>query len=151
VARKLSAMGSVSASSAFDQVYADHGARLDDLVARLHPPEGCHGVVFVLAGQIAGADLFDQPATLSKLWTKLVRAYALDALETRADDAPPVTTEDVSRWIHAAAGAKAESYPSPGLGHDVRLETSGLSGSALVVEEQAVHLGLFAETPQAGV
>ena len=52
---------------------------------------------------------FDQPGTLSKLWTKLVRAYALDALETREAEAPPVTTEDISRWIHAAAGAK----PSP--------------------------------------
>ncbi len=150
VARKLSAMGSASPSSAFDQVYADHGARLDDLVARLRPPEGCHGVVFVLAGQIAGADLFDQPETLSKLWTKLVRAYALDALETREADAPPVTTDDISRWIHAAAGAKAESYPSPGLGRDLRLEASGLFGSALVVDEQAVHVELFTETPPAG-
>jgi hypothetical protein len=151
VARKLSAMGSESPSSAFDQVYADHGARLDDLVARLRPPDGCHGVVFVLAGQIAGADLFDQPETLSKLWTKLVRAYALDALETREADAPPVTTDDISRWIHAAAGAKAESYPSPGLGRDLRLEASGLFGSALVVDEQAVHVELFVETPPAGV
>jgi hypothetical protein len=147
VSRKLSAMGSASPSQAFNQVYQDYAARLNDLGARLQPPEGCHGVIFAVAGQIEGADLFDQPATLAKLWMKLVRAYALDAMEAQAIGAPPVTTDDVSRWLQSAASAKTESYPSPGIGSDVRLEASTLSGSALVVDEQAVHLELFAESP----
>jgi hypothetical protein len=147
VSRKLSAMGSASPSQAMDQVYQDYAARLNDLGARLQPPEGCHGVIFAVAGQIEGADLFDQPATLGKLWMKLLRAYALDAMEAGAVEASPVTTDDVSRWLQSAAGARAESYPSPGIGSDVRLEASTLSGSALVVDEQAVHLELFAEAP----
>src|SRR6516162_4545363 len=81
VERKLSAMGSASPSQAFDQIYQDHAAPLGDLSSRLQPPEGCHGVLFAVAGQIEGADLFDQPATLAKLWAKLVRGYALDAME----------------------------------------------------------------------
>jgi hypothetical protein len=146
VSRKLGAMGSVSPSQALDQVYADQGTRLDDLVGRLRPPEGCHGAIFVVAGRIAGADLFDQPTTLAKLWTKLVRAYALDALEVRETDTS-VTSEDVTRWLRAAAGAAVESYPSPGLGRDLRVKADVLFGSALVVEEQPVHLELFAEAP----
>jgi hypothetical protein len=67
-------------------------------------------------------------------------------MEARAIEAPPVTTDDVSRWLQSAASAKTESYPSPGIGSDVRLEASTLSGSALVVDEQAVHLELFAES-----
>ena len=147
VSRKLSAMGSASPSQAFDQVHQDHAARLNDLSSRLQPPEGCHGVLFAVAGQIEGADLFDQPATLAKLWTKLVRSYALDAMEMGEGEAPPVTTEDGSRWLQAAAGAESESYPSPGIGRGVRLETTALSGSSLVVDEQAVHLELFTESP----
>jgi hypothetical protein len=104
-------------------------------------------VIFAVGGQIEGADLFDQPATLAKLWTKLVRGYALDAMELGESEVTPLTTEDVSRWLQAAAGAKSESYPSPGIGRDVRLEATALSGSALVVDEQAVHLELFAESP----
>jgi hypothetical protein len=144
VARKLSAMGSASPSQAFDQVYQDHHGRLDDLLGRFHPPEGCHGVIFALAGQIAGADLFDQPATLAKYWTKLLRAFALDALEAPVTTAS-VTTDDVSRWVLSAAVAKAESFQSPGLGCDFRLEAPGLFGSALVIDDQAVHVELFAE------
>jgi hypothetical protein len=148
VSRKLGAMGSVSASQALDQVYADHGTRLDELVGRLRPADGCHGVIFVVAGRIAGADLFDQPATLTKLWTKLVRAYALDALETR-EATTSVTTDEVAGWMRAAAGADLESFPSPGLGRDFRLKSNALFGSALVVDDQAVHVELFADSPPA--
>ena len=149
VSRKLSAMGSTSPSQAFDQLYHDHHTRLEELLGRLHPPEDCHGVIFAVAGQIAGADLFDQPATLVKLWTKLVRAFALDALETGPNPAPPVTTDDVHRWVLSSAAARAEPFPSPGLGRDVRLEAPGLFGSALVIDEQPVHVALFAEPSKA--
>jgi hypothetical protein len=76
-----------------------------------------------------------------------VRGYAIDAMEMGESKAPPITTEDGSRWLQAAAGAKTESYPSPGIGRDVRLEATALCGSALLVDEQAVHLELFAESP----
>jgi hypothetical protein len=152
VSRKLGAMGSASDSEAFDQVYQDHFARLDDLLARLRPPEGCHGVIFVVAGQIAGADLFDQPATLAKLWTKLVRAFALDAMETSSGPEPARTLgpDDVRGWVRSSAAAKAESFPSPGIGRDLRLEAPGLFGSALVVDEQPVHVELFAQPTPTG-
>ena len=146
VARKLSAMGSASPSQAFDQVHQDYSAPLNDLSSRLQPPEGCHGVLFAVAGQIEGADLFDQPATLAKLWTKLVWGYALDAMEMGESEAAAITTEVGSRWLQAVGGAKTESYPSPGIGRDIRLEATALSGSALVVDEQAVHLELFTES-----
>jgi hypothetical protein len=147
VARKLSALGSASPSQAFALVHQDYAARLTDLSSRLQAPEGCHGVLFAVAGQIEGADIFDQPATLAKLWTKLMRAYALDAMEIGEKESPPITTEDALRWLQAAAGANTESYPSPGIGRDVRLEATALSGSALIVDEQAVHLELFTESP----
>ena len=76
-----------------------------------------------------------------------MRAYALDAIEAPADASPPITTDEISRWFRPAAGAKTESYPLPGIGRDLRLEASALSGSALVVGEQAVHVELFAESP----
>jgi hypothetical protein len=146
VARKLGAMGSASDSQAFDQVYQDHGARLDDLLGRLHQPEGCHGVIFAVAGQVAGADLFDQPATLTKLWNKLVRAFALDALEAPSTSAS-LTADKVTDWARSGSAAQSESFPSPGLGCDLRLKAPKLFGSALVVDDQAVHVELFAGLP----
>jgi hypothetical protein len=142
VSRKLGAMSSPSETAALEQAYTDHGSRLNEVEQRLTAPEGACGVVFALGGRIAGADLFDKPATLAKLWPKLIRAYALDTLEEKASGV--VTADDVKRWLGTALQAKAEAFKSPGVGDDVRLEGDRLVGAGLCVEDQPVHVELFA-------
>jgi hypothetical protein len=144
VKRKLHALASTSPSEEFDQVYKDYRTPLEDLLRALTPPAGCHGVIFAVGGKIAGADVFDQPATLVKLWPKLVRAYALDVLEAK-DSQSSVTAEEAERWVRSAACAKVEQFNTPGLGQDIRLEAAGLAGAALIVEGQPVHVELFAD------
>jgi hypothetical protein len=102
----------------------------------------------VVAGKIAGLDLFDQSATLAKFWPKLIRSYALDALEPAAP-APPLTAESVNHWVRAAALPKVESFRSPGLGFDLRLSGTGYLGASLVVDDHPVHLELFPVDPPA--
>jgi hypothetical protein len=142
VARKLHGVGSASPSSALQQAYEDHAKRLTDLLGTVRVPEGCSGVAFALGGRVVGADLFDRAATLDRLFPKLLRAYALDALEA-GDGAAAVTAAQVRQWLDGAARAKAEPFKSPGLGHDVRLEGDGVVGAALVVDERPVHVELF--------
>jgi hypothetical protein len=145
VSRKLGAMGSHSATVALDQCYEDTRVRLDDMLGQVRVPEGCCGAVFAVGGQIAGVDLFDKSETLGKLWPKLLRAYAIDALETPLSAEARVTSEAVRAWLNTANTAKVEPFPSPGLGQDIRLEAPTLVGASLVVEEQPVHVELFAE------
>ena len=158
VGRKLGAMGSASPTSAVLKVYEDYQKRLADLLDRMRAPAGCHGAVFAIGGRVAGVDLFDRPATLAKLWSKLLQAYAIAALEVGAAGAPPVqagtppvqagtppiTEGDAGRWVRAAARARADAFQSPGEGHDVRLRGEGLVGAALIVEDQPVHVEMFA-------
>jgi hypothetical protein len=146
VSRKLHAMKSDSASAALYQAYEDHQARLNDLLEKLPAPEDCCGAVFAFGGQIAGVDLFDKPATLGKLWPKLIRGYAIDALEQAGVESRPVPREAVCQWLERATGANAQPYKSPGLGEDVRLQGDGLVGAGLVVEDHPVHVELFAQT-----
>jgi hypothetical protein len=145
VARKLDKLGTVSASAELHQAYADHAYRLSDFLGRLSVPAGCSGAAFALGGQLVAADLFDQPATLAKLWEKLVRAFALDALEAARGTETSVAPEAVRQWLHGAAVARAETFKSPGLGHDVRLEGTGVVGAGLVLDEQPIHVELFAD------
>jgi hypothetical protein len=142
VSRKLGAMGSVSPSEALFQVYEDHQGRLAEMLARFQVPHDCEEAVYAVAGRLAGLDLFDQPATLAKFWSKLIRSYALDALEP-ATPAPPLTTESVGRWLRAATLPKVEAFQSPGLGMDLRLSGPGYLGASLVVQDHPVHLELF--------
>jgi hypothetical protein len=146
----MGAMGTVSGSAAFEQVYDDHRATLDGFVKRLSAPEGCQGVAFAVGGRIAGVDLFDQPATLTKLWPKLIRSYALDALEIKEHErAGTVAREGLARWVRKAGAAAFESFPSPGVGRDLRFRDPAMTGSALVVDEQPVHVELFSEPGRA--
>jgi len=145
VASKLGKMGSHSASAALHQVYEDHAKGLQDFVESVQAPDDCCGAVFAFGGHIAGIDVFDKPSTLSKLWPKVIRSYAIDALE-EADGSPAVTPEHVKEWLQKAREAKTEKYDSPGVGDDVRFDSDALGGGSLLVEEQPVHTELFAAT-----
>jgi hypothetical protein len=145
VARKLTALDAFSPSQALQQTYEDYQNRLAALLAQLPVPPACSGVAFALGGRIAGADLFEKPTTLAKLWPKLVRAYALDALELGAVPAPPVRAEQVQQWLRSAAQGQAQSFKSPGLGSHVRLRGPRVVGACLLVDDQPVHLEVFAQ------
>lgn len=145
VSRKLASMGSHSPSSELEQAYTDHSQRLTSMLTDLPAPEGCCGAVFALGGKIAGMDLFDKPETLTRLWPKLIRTYAIDALEETSGQTT-VPVEAVAQWLASAAAAQAEPFKSPGLGEDVRLKSDQLIAAGLIVEEQPVHVEMFPET-----
>ena len=145
VARKMGKMGSSSSSAALQDMFKDYAEKLDGMLRSLSAPAGCHGAVFVINGKITGADLFDRPATVTKVWPKLINGYAIDALEEPEEKPNRVQGESVTEWLKAASLAKQEWFDSPGLGQDVRIEGEQLVGAALVVEQQPVHLQLFRE------
>jgi hypothetical protein len=146
VDRKLQQTGSMSPTHVLHKAYEDTEARLGEAVSQLPAPEGANGVVFAYDGRIVGFDLFDQPQTLVKLWPKLLRAYAIDALNGPTKDVTPVTAEDVRDWLRSASQAQEEIFKSPGLGEDVRLQGDRLVGAGLVIEECPVHVEVFANS-----
>jgi hypothetical protein len=144
VGRKLGAMGSPSPTQAMAQAYEDHRQRLNAVIDRVCVPEGCCGVAFAVHGQIAGVDLFDKPATLTKLWRKLIQSYAIDALEPATSSTTRVVAAaEVSSWVASAGNVPADAFQSPGLGTDLRLRSQSLAGASLIVEQHPVHLELF--------
>lgn len=141
VDRKLRQLGSRSGTSALEQAYADHAVRLERLIEAVTLPEDARGVAFAIGGRVVGLDLFDRPLQLRQSLSKLAKAAALDALE---DQTPTrLGAENLELWLRDALEARCEVYPSPALGHDVRLHSSELQGSALVVDQVVVHLQLF--------
>jgi hypothetical protein len=143
VSRKLYAMGSSSASSELQAVYRDYDRKLTEAMEHLPAPEGFHGAVFTIAGRISGADLFDKPETLRKLWPKLVRSCAIDSFEASKENYKSATAQEIASWIGRGACATPSVFPSPGIGQDVRLEGQDIFGAGLLVEDQPVHVELF--------
>jgi len=142
VESKLTECGSSSDTHYLHKAFEDTEVSLRGVAEQLHLPEGASGVVFAHEGKILGLDLFDKPATLCKLWPKLVRAYAIDALMQLTEQS--VSAEQVRDWLHGAMQAKEESFKSPGLGQDIRMESPTLIGAGLLVEDHPVHVEVFA-------
>lgn len=138
-------MGIRSPSGALQDMFRGYGERLDQVVRSISSPEGCNGVAFAINGKILGVDLFDKPGTLFKLWPKLIKSYAIDALEDGNADQKLLQPESLIEWARSARSARQDWFDSPGVGQDVRIEGEMLIGAALVVEQQPVHLELFRE------
>jgi len=143
IAMKMERMNSRSHTSAMDDVFE----RFDDDVAAFERSIGSvagqRGALFGIGGRIAGLDVFDRAATFDRVRDKLVRSYALDALEPDVGDAVP-DQDGARRFLDALRIASARRYPAVGMGEDVRLEGLGLCGAALVADRALVHLCAFA-------
>ena len=80
--------------------------RLKEVQDRLTARDDWSGAVFSYGGSIIGLDLFDKPTTLAKLWPKLIRAYAIDALES--GHSKTVDRSDVETWVRGLSNRDRE-------------------------------------------
>ncbi len=149
---KAARMGAQSNTSAMEAIFTWHATSVEHFVGALSPVPGQVGAVFLVNGQVRGLELFDASATWTKLSPKLVRSYALDAIDALAywdgghANQPPVgpLPLDVRPFLDAVVESETSTFPATGLGTDVRLEGDVVIGSALVVEDRAVHVSAFA-------
>ena len=142
---------SLSASSPTRDYEAVHDAVAGDverLVDCVHLPDDAVGVAVAFGGRVEVVEIFDRPETLRKVWRKLAHGYAVEALDRRDAHQPPAkvpSSEDVKAFLgRVASEGTMESYPSPGVGQDVRIEVGEATGAALVAGGSVVHCAVFA-------
>jgi ARG and Rhodanese-Phosphatase-superfamily-associated Protein domain len=119
-----------------------HGA-LDAFVATFTPVGRQVGAVFFVNGRAAGLELFDAARTWRTLAPKLIRSYALDALDQEDGPVQSDAAADAMALIHELMSSQASVYPAVGEGTDVRFDGAGALGAALVTSDRAVHVSAF--------
>ena len=95
-------------------------------------------------GKVAGLELFDSPATFAKYLDRLIRSWAMDAIETASSKALAPSLDDVGRFLDEMKAAAAERFDALGEGEDIRLSGKGIAGGALAAEGRLVHLAGYA-------
>lgn len=122
-------------------------ARARDLARdkpRLAYADGASGLAATSDGKIVSIDLFDRPSTCARLWSRLVDALVIDAVEpafvgTRA------TATAVYDALDQLQGATWTSVAPIGLGDEARaLDAGGLVASMLGQHGRIIHLGAIA-------
>ena len=73
-------MNSFSPTSSMGAIFEKNKGRLSDYVKAFTAIENQAGMLVMVGDDIVGLDLFDNKETLTKLMPKLVRSFALDAL-----------------------------------------------------------------------
>lgn len=133
-----------SPTGAMSDAYDRSRSEIHEILGEFGAPEpGQTGMIACVSGACVALDAFDRPETLSKLWTRLLRGYAMDALESA-----PASLQDggVQRFLDAASSGETTSHEGIGLGMDVMLTAPNVVGHALTWEGGVVHLALFARS-----
>jgi hypothetical protein len=141
ISAKAARLHAPSPTAAMAAMYERHALDLEGSAQRLEAQAGQGGAVFVAGGQVIGLDLFDHPATYAKLHDKLVRSYALDAMEHVPS--PAVKAEDVQRFIASITRCRGERFHVAGAGDSVRLSGEGIVGASLEDSDRCIHLTAF--------
>ena len=131
-------------TSAMADVFEQHQTRVEDYVGAFSAETGQTGAVFAIGDKIEGLELFDCDETLDDMLPKLIRSYAIDAIETVEAHRRNPSGVSADAFIQHLARAEVETYPAVGLGTEVRMSAPGVIAGGLITEKRVVHLAAFA-------
>jgi hypothetical protein len=146
---KMSSMDVDSSTSAIADAYEHFASSVDAYVGAFHVSETQVGACFAINGKLCGVELFDVSSTCEKLMPKLIRSYALDAIDERYDPGSAGTT-DLDRFMRALADAAIDRFDALGEGEDLRIRSATIAGGALVARDRVIHLCAFQQESEAG-
>jgi hypothetical protein len=141
VAAKSSRLDAWSPTDASEEMYVKRGASLEEYVAKLPRRNGQCGAIVCLAGRVVCVDFVGRSDVYAGLYSKLLRGYALDAIERPVD--APVPEAYVASLLRRIDRAGRAATPLVGFGQERRLVSSRLVGSELLVGDELVALSVF--------
>lgn len=146
VGKKLTDVGVHSNTMSMGDAYTQTADEVKLYVEQIKARPLQRGAVFCIDGKPVGLEVFDAPDAFEKFLTKLVRSYALDAIETDETKNRAVVPlpEDVARFVEASANAWGVEHKTVGDGESVRWSTGSLNGGARIVDGRALHVASFA-------
>ncbi|MCY4143641.1 MAG: hypothetical protein OXG08_08155 [Gammaproteobacteria bacterium] len=152
---KSSRMNARSPSAASDALYVSSEDRINEYVKSFkHHPKQV-GSVFLIDGHVTGMELFASESTHNKVINKLLRSYALDAVDSALPQSDKVTSDSdmnaQDQCIHAVnefndqlKSAWTKEFQGVCEGINVRFKDERLTGGALLYEDQILHFCAFA-------
>jgi hypothetical protein len=149
IGEKMVNMNVDSSTHAIADAYEHYAGSVDEYVKAFKTSETQVGACFVINGKICGMELFDASETCTKLMPKLIRSYALDAIEERRGTTP-TASPGIDQFIQLVAAAPADSFDALGEGQDLRIRSTVIAGGALTARDRVVHLCAFSQESEAG-
>jgi hypothetical protein len=144
VAGKAAALRVESQTAAMSDIYTDNATTLNEYVHAFRAVSGQKGAVVAIGSRVVGLELFDSAVAFSHYLEKLVRAYALDAIDTVTPEISSASETAVRSFLERVTAAPFERFAALGEGEDLRFTGIGIAGGALAKGGRVVHLAAFA-------
>ena len=100
------------------------------------------GVVVGIGEEVVSIDIFLNHHLFSELWPKLLRSYAMGAIQAKAET-PEVTREKAKELLNKIYKASYERRRGLDLGEEITMSSPEIISFALVYKGSVVHLSLF--------
>jgi len=142
--QKSQRMAVSSQSGSMADLFACQESRLEGYVSAFSCNPMQVGVVFAINERIEGVELFDSPVTLASIYEKLIRSYAIDALENASKQKPLASRRDARFFLRRVMQVHEECYEAIGLGKEIRITGEKIVGGGLLLNNRLMHLAAFA-------
>jgi hypothetical protein len=142
ISSKAASLGTRSDTGAVSDIFEQHGKRVAEYERAFRAVDGQCGAIFAIGERLVGLELFGHPDLLRKMLCKIVRSFALDAIDESNGDRFP-TVDAARELLHDVADGRTETFPGVGLGEDARIRGRLTTGAALIAEGRVVHLCAF--------
>jgi len=141
VAAKAARLDAHSPTEAAEELYVSRAAPLEKFLAALPRHDGQCGAVACIGGRVTCVDWVSRSDAWASLHAKLVRGYALDAIEQprRA----PFPSRALALLALAVGRAQRFAAPAGKIGEIRRIEDGRIVGTELAVDGEVVTLTAF--------
>lgn len=144
ISAKLDRMKVSAPTRAMADAYDSYADKLSDYSEKFQIIDCQIGAVFAIDGQVLGLESFGCSDTFGRFFEKIVKSYALDALDSRKSrKSKSATPEAARRFIQSASKGKTERHPTLGMGEAITIESRVVSGATLTEQNRVIHLSAF--------
>ena len=141
IAQKSTRLHADSPTQAQEAMYVERGDSLEQYARALPRLDGQCGALVAVAGEIGCLDYVGRSDVFAGLYGKLLRSYALEAIEHPVDK--PLRRRTVERFLASIDRAGAKLVPAAGVGTETRFE-GAVIGTELSAHGEVVALTAFA-------
>jgi len=139
----------MSETKAMRDVYRHRDLDLRTLAGQFALVPGQVGMAVFIDGELAGIEYLSQPRVFERVFNKLLRSYALDALmEEAGADGGTIDAQIAPGILAAINAAEMDIYEAVGTGREHRITGDCVVGSALSLDDEVLHLSLQASEKQ---
>lgn len=150
---KSARLNAQSQTGASDAMFQSTAELMDKHVTTIKHKKKQIGSAFVVDGVVSGVEIFASEKTHAHMLPRLVRSYALDAIDNQrmehADTDAKIDDDNTVKrrtkeFIEGLQNSWIKETKGVCLGHNIRFQDEDITGGALVHDDTVLHLCAFA-------